>query len=165
LQPSNDVGESCSSYDELASRSCFWTQKDPIRFLGGQTNIYVYAGDDPINGMDAGGLWYVDFNVGGGYWVGVTYGFQVGTTTDNGPVDVHPYVGFGVTTPGASGCVSVSQQNISTGWGWQVQGELGPAFFAGGNSLPNGGSSFGEVGAGWGLPAPFGANVNIYYEW
>jgi RHS repeat-associated protein len=32
-----------------------WTQKDPIRFHGGQTNIYVYAGDDPINRTDPSG--------------------------------------------------------------------------------------------------------------
>jgi hypothetical protein len=56
LQPSNDVGEKSSSYDEHASGSLFWTQKDPIRFGGGQENIYVYASDDPINGSDANGL-------------------------------------------------------------------------------------------------------------
>jgi uncharacterized protein RhaS with RHS repeats len=55
LQPANDVGESCSSYDEQASGSCFWTQKDPIGFLSGQWNIYVYAGDDPVNGGDPTG--------------------------------------------------------------------------------------------------------------
>ncbi len=55
LQPSNDVGEKSSSYDEHASGSLFWTQKDPIGFKGHQTNIYVYAGDDPINGSDPSG--------------------------------------------------------------------------------------------------------------
>jgi hypothetical protein len=29
--------------------------KDPIRFDGGQANIYMYAGDDPINGTDPSG--------------------------------------------------------------------------------------------------------------
>jgi len=33
-----------------------WTQKDPIRLGGGQESIYVYAGDDPINGIDQSGL-------------------------------------------------------------------------------------------------------------
>ena len=32
-----------------------WTSKDPIRFNGGQPNIYVYIGDDPINTVDANG--------------------------------------------------------------------------------------------------------------
>ena len=54
-QPANDVGEKSSSYDEHASGSLFWTQKDPIRFDGGQANIYVYVNDDPINGSDPSG--------------------------------------------------------------------------------------------------------------
>jgi len=52
LQPSNDVGEKSSSYDEHAPGSLFWTQKDPIRFNGHSWNIYEYAGDDPINRTD-----------------------------------------------------------------------------------------------------------------
>jgi hypothetical protein len=35
-QPANDVGEKSSSYDEHASGSLFWTQKDPTRFAGGR---------------------------------------------------------------------------------------------------------------------------------
>jgi RHS repeat-associated protein len=33
-----------------------WMSKDPIRFAGGQTNIYVYVGNDPINRRDPLGL-------------------------------------------------------------------------------------------------------------
>jgi RHS repeat-associated protein len=33
-----------------------WKQKDPMRFDGGQENIYEYAGDDPISGTDPTGL-------------------------------------------------------------------------------------------------------------
>ena len=40
-------------YDPMMRR---WTQKDPIRFGGGQSNVYVYVGDDPVNGMDVSGL-------------------------------------------------------------------------------------------------------------
>ena len=32
-----------------------WTIKDPIRFRGHQVNVYVYVGDDPVNGMDPRG--------------------------------------------------------------------------------------------------------------
>ena len=38
-------------YDPATRR---WTQKDPIRF-GGGWDLYVYAGDDPINGSDPSG--------------------------------------------------------------------------------------------------------------
>ena len=40
-------------YDPVAGR---WTAKDPIRFAGGQANIYVYVGNDPINLRDPTGL-------------------------------------------------------------------------------------------------------------
>ena len=40
-------------YDPLAAR---WGQKDPIGFMGGQWDIYVYADDDPVNQADASGL-------------------------------------------------------------------------------------------------------------
>jgi RHS repeat-associated protein len=33
-----------------------WTSKDPIRFAGGDTNLYGYVGGDPINMRDPQGL-------------------------------------------------------------------------------------------------------------
>jgi len=40
-------------YDPEVGR---WTAKDPIRFRGGDTNIYAYAGNDPVNVTDQSGL-------------------------------------------------------------------------------------------------------------
>jgi RHS repeat-associated protein len=40
-------------YDAEAGR---WTRKDPIRFEGGQSNIYVYCYGDPVNWVDPTGL-------------------------------------------------------------------------------------------------------------
>jgi RHS repeat-associated protein len=39
-------------YDPQARR---WVSKDPIRFKGHQTNLYVYSGDDPVNHRDPQG--------------------------------------------------------------------------------------------------------------
>jgi RHS repeat-associated protein len=40
-------------YDPSTGR---WTAKDPIRFAGGQTNLYGYVLNDPVNLVDPNGL-------------------------------------------------------------------------------------------------------------
>jgi hypothetical protein len=44
-------------YDALVGR---WTGKDPKRFGGGQANVFVYVGDDPLNRIDPTGLYGTD---------------------------------------------------------------------------------------------------------
>ncbi|GAC1313447.1 MAG: hypothetical protein NVSMB2_01360 [Chloroflexota bacterium] len=39
-------------YDPTIGR---WTTKDPLGFRGGDTNLYSYAGSDPVNHVDVGG--------------------------------------------------------------------------------------------------------------
>jgi RHS repeat-associated protein len=40
-------------YDPTVGR---WIAKDPILFRGGQPNVYVYVGDDPVDSLDPSGL-------------------------------------------------------------------------------------------------------------
>ena len=40
-------------YDPMIGR---WVSKDPILFKGGQSNLYVYVGNDPVNRRDPRGL-------------------------------------------------------------------------------------------------------------
>jgi RHS repeat-associated protein len=40
-------------YDALTGR---WTKKDPIRFYGGDSNLYAYVSADPVNWTDSSGL-------------------------------------------------------------------------------------------------------------
>jgi RHS repeat-associated protein len=40
-------------YDAEVGR---WTAKDPLRFGGGDSNLYGYVGSDPVNGIDPSGL-------------------------------------------------------------------------------------------------------------
>jgi RHS repeat-associated protein len=44
-------------YDPVSGR---WTAKDPIGFGGGSSNLYAYAGGDPIGSLDPSGLFSVD---------------------------------------------------------------------------------------------------------
>ncbi|MBI3606112.1 MAG: RHS repeat-associated core domain-containing protein, partial [Nitrospirae bacterium] len=47
-------------YDAETGR---WTSKDPIRFTGGDTNLYGYAQDDPVNFIDPLGLAAIDIEI------------------------------------------------------------------------------------------------------
>jgi len=40
-------------YDPAAGR---WTARDPLQFGASQANLYVYLGDDPVNGRDPSGF-------------------------------------------------------------------------------------------------------------
>ena len=54
-------------YDPETGR---WTAKDPIRFAGGDTNLYGYVLGDPVNGIDAIGLFKI---IAGGSFSGFDY--------------------------------------------------------------------------------------------
>jgi RHS repeat-associated protein len=70
-------------YDAVAGR---WTAKDPIRFAGGQANLYSYVMADPVNSTDPFGLEKnVTINEGGSIG-GPTYGANVTVTDINGQV-------------------------------------------------------------------------------
>lgn len=45
-------------YDPSIGR---WVSKDPIRFDGGQANLFVYVGNDPVNNTDAQGTGPISF--------------------------------------------------------------------------------------------------------
>src|SRR5438128_12029725 len=41
-------------YDAQVGR---WAAKDPLRFFGGDANLYGYVVNDPVNATDSSGLW------------------------------------------------------------------------------------------------------------
>jgi RHS repeat-associated protein len=49
----SEVTLGARDYDPVVGR---WISKDPIRFGGGQANLYVYLNNDPVNGTDPSGL-------------------------------------------------------------------------------------------------------------
>jgi len=65
-------------YDPEVGR---WTAKDPIRFLGGDANLYGYVVGDPVGGIDPVGLWVLDLGssglIPGSEFLGYNIGIQV----------------------------------------------------------------------------------------
>nr|BFD67005.1 hypothetical protein HAGR004_20270 [Bdellovibrio sp. HAGR004] len=77
-------------YDPEVGR---WTSKDPILFNGGDTNLYGYVANDPVNFIDPMGLWSISISFfpgaggsitigknpnGGGYFGSIRGGIGVG---------------------------------------------------------------------------------------
>ncbi len=90
-------------YDAQVGR---WTAKDPILFNGGQTNLYVYVGNDPVNYLDPSGLINTEGVIVGA--VGIA-GAVVGYVVAAGLAST------GVGIGAASGAVYIS--TISLAWG------------------------------------------------
>jgi RHS repeat-associated protein len=68
-------------YDPEVGR---WTAKDPIGFAGGDTDLYGYVLNNPVNLIDTNGLWGEDVHSGMNNQTYGTYTWaqQVGFTTD-----------------------------------------------------------------------------------
>ncbi len=63
-----------------------WTSKDPILLDGGQANLYLYVGGDPVNRLDPEGLddFAFEGHAGGYWWYGGTIGFSLLHTDSHG---------------------------------------------------------------------------------
>ncbi|MBI4830176.1 MAG: hypothetical protein HY801_01190 [Candidatus Lindowbacteria bacterium] len=135
-------------YDPRIGR---FISQDPIGILGGM-NLYSYTENGPVNRNDPLGLWYIDINVSGGYWGGLTGGVMI-----NGS-GLYPYIGGGIVTPGVGGSITASFSNPTHGWNVGLQGQY---IVAGqvGYGFGDGSGPFVEAGAGW----PPGASLTGYY--
>ena len=87
-----------------------WTSKDPIRFDGGQVNIYAYVGDEPINRIDPFGKG--EFGGGGS---SDSYGDDDDDNGCAGPMKKCPKTG------GGSG---ICNADLSTTCTFQCTGEM-----------------------------------------
>ncbi|MCU0661426.1 MAG: hypothetical protein MUC50_03765 [Myxococcota bacterium] len=146
-------------YDAFTGR---WTAKDPIRFAGGDANLYGYVAADPINYFDPMGLWYIDINFTGGHYGAVgTAGVMIGST------GLFVYGGGGAGTPGGGLSIHFSFNDPTTGWNFGASGsalfsaQIGDMLFPEdrNNNLLNA-TSFMEFGVALGTPS---ASLTAYY--
>jgi len=148
-------------YDPATGR---WLQKDPISFRGGDTNLYAYAGGDPVNridpsglyplggfplehGMSAGGSKGIMLSAGGIAWGA---GAQASAGVLIADEEAHPFLGGSTCVGAATGFarggslqfLDVWDVNGFFGWGHELGFSFGP--FNGGILISDGGG--GPVG-------------------
>ena len=114
--------------------------RDPLGHAGGDTNLYRFVGNNPVNFIDPWGLWYIDLNISITLFkgVGITGGALVG------PEGMHPYFGGGYVSKPGGLAITWSPHDASPGWnaGFQAGALLGGQY---GYSFSNR-ETFWEVG-------------------
>ncbi len=106
-------------YDARIGR---WTSKDPIRFDGGDTNLYGYVVSDPVNFIDPSGLvaWgqvdggVLQFGLGSGLvGLGISTGTAIAAGSGSLATPVGYVVGGGIVAVGGNLIVNGLQDIIS----------------------------------------------------
>jgi RHS repeat-associated protein len=138
------------------ARSARWLNRDPMGEAGG-FNLYVYAGENPVNLIDPSGLCFIDIGVSGGYGLGGTVGVQIGTDGSGG-IGIHPYAGVGITTPTIGVSFQGSNGDISAGNSIGAQASAGPVT----GSISTSGSGDPTVEGGYGVSLGPPGSVAIY---
>jgi type VI secretion system secreted protein VgrG len=96
-------------YDPQTGR---WTAKDPILFVGGDTNLYGYVQNDPVNGIDPWGL----FNPVKGA-VSLANSVNAGRLYNNGMMRLATSAGLvetGIGTPGSMVTAAIGTWNLKS---------------------------------------------------
>jgi RHS repeat-associated protein len=164
-------------YDPTIGR---WTTRDPLGFAGGDTNLYGYVLQDPINGIDSLGLeWqaslgfgvsgaFVFFGGGGSVNIGITSsGSLFFQAEGDGELGLGAYLGGGF-----QGGISHTKCDLTPGWSQGTTGiaeadaGYGPAI--GGSATFNGhdvgaSTGLGKLGVGGGVWV--GAGVSHEYTY
>ena len=93
-----------------------WTAKDPIGFNGGDTDLFGYCLNDPVNLVDPYGLWTlaVDFTATGGAGAGATAGHTYVIDSSINVARVEHAGGGGYGGIGAGGAAQFQITNAHT---------------------------------------------------
>lgn len=143
-------------YDAEVGR---WTAKDPIRFNGGDTNLYGYVLQDPVNFIDPSGLiTQRDILRHGsrGLALGIGAGYLAGYVLANPVVGLSVGVGVSVLYTGIMSLDQILDETFNND-PFQVGGGGGP----GGGDGSGGGSGSGALGGGGGSGGGSGSGAPV----
>ena len=139
-----------------------WTAKDPILFAGGDTDLYGYCLNNPINLIDPLGLWGINYS---GSLMGIDFsatayksnkGWFPSTTTNIGVSTTAFGGGIQITfdTPVESRTNPCEDVNVSIGMGKYLGGTYNTELSRGSVNL----------GFGLGLPISFSASIQNFTQ-
>jgi uncharacterized protein RhaS with RHS repeats len=80
-----------------------WTSKDPIRFAGGDSNLYGYVVNDPVNWLDIDGLIRIKEGPTGADISNVSYRLKMAFPIIDAAVKRNSSLSEGVVTSGTDG--------------------------------------------------------------
>jgi len=135
-----------------------WTAKDPILFKGGDTDLYGYVQNDPVNQVDPRGLLTVAIGI-----AGTGGGGAAGTYSKALVVDGHGNIGMistlggggmgGITASGGGMIQIKNADNIYqlTGFSVQTGGSFGEVFSGGGEWVIGDGYTGVDINFGYGI--------------
>lgn len=116
-----EVIHGARDYDPSVGR---WTAKDPILFAGGQTNLYVYVGNDPVNFVDPEGTIVVSVTVAASYLIASAIGGGIagyyGGDRTLGAAALGAGIGLLTGATGLSGSAAVAALGAGIGFGFGV---------------------------------------------
>lgn len=161
----DDTGLIRFGYRDYDPQTGRWTARDPIGFAGGDTNLYGYVVQNPINRTDIIGLSpnqiqgngspvaSVSINVGAGIGVSTNIAVSDAGVTFTGGVGVG--IGFGVSATG--GGVIADGNSSGMGVGVSFSGGAGPGVSVNGKGKYD--ESGSTLGGGIGVGIGFGATI------
>jgi RHS repeat-associated protein len=137
-------------YDPVAGR---WTARDPVRFAGGQGNLFGYVSNDPVNLRDPLGLWCI----GGSAYLGVGGGAKVCCTWSGCSACIE--VGFGAGAKAQADGGGLDHTGAAVGA--ELKAKCGPLAVGGDVELNSAGCLHGELVGQLGPLTVEGAKVGV----
>jgi RHS repeat-associated protein len=154
-----------------------WTAKDPIFFAGGDTDLYGYVLNDPINLIDPIGLKvYGTITISGGGALAIfggEGGAIIAIDIDSGKLHAYNFaaggvgLGFGGAATAQVGLLEMDDPKDIAGWGLEASGFAAAIHGASGQIHGSGPFGNGAAGAAVGYAAGVGAGVSgmLTYTW